>query len=121
MTVEFIINTEEKEDITIFKMEGDITSFSEKEILLNFDKKIGEGKKKIIFDFSKVEYINSAGIGIIIQALSKAKKNDVNVLCSSLSPHFQKIFEMVGLKKYTKIYQTIDEAIQNLNYEKNNS
>lgn len=111
MDSEVKVLMDRKDDVTILNMEGDITSFAEEEILSHFNEGLDGGAQKFLLDFSSVEYINSSGIAIIIQLLSSARKKDAKVLCCGLSPHFQKVFEMVGLKKYTEMYDSSEEAI----------
>ena len=114
MSTELRIDTEKIRDIAILKMEGDVTSFAETDLMGAFDAGLAAGNKKFILDFTKVDYINSSGIAIIIQILSKAKKEEARVLCCGLTPHFQKVFEMVGLKKYTEILPGREEALARL-------
>lgn len=114
MSAELKIETEKLKDVAVLKMEGDVTSFAETDLMGAFDAGLSAGDKKFILDFTKVDYINSSGIAIVIQILSKAKKAEVKVVCCGLTPHFQKVFEMVGLKKYTEILPGREEALQHL-------
>jgi len=43
--------------------------------------------------------------------VTEVNQNGQRLAVSGLSPHFQKIFRMVGLAQYAEIYQTEDEAI----------
>jgi anti-sigma B factor antagonist len=114
MSAELKVETEKIKEAAVLKMEGDVTSFAEGDLMGAFDAGLAAGDKKFILDFTKVEYINSSGIAIIIQILSKAKKTEARVLCCGLTPHFQKVFEMVGLKKYTEILGNREEALARL-------
>lgn len=114
MESELKIDVESVSGVVILKMHGDVTSFAEEELLARFDSQTAAGERKFVLDFSGVDYINSSGIAIIIQLLSRAKKNEARVLCCGLTAHFQKVFEMVGLKKYTELYSNSEEAVQHL-------
>ena len=61
-----------------------------------------------MLDFSKVSYLNSSGIALVIQVLMEAKKNGQGIAICGLSPHFTKVFTMVGITKYATI--SSDEA-----------
>jgi anti-sigma B factor antagonist len=63
---------------------------------------------KILLDFSKVPYLNSSGIALVIQLLMAASKVPQKVVCFGLSAHFVKVFTMLGLAKYTTLHP--DEA-----------
>jgi anti-sigma B factor antagonist len=105
------VNVEEKGGVAILRYEGDITSFSEAAVLGTFRGLPREDYPKILLDFSNVEYINSSGIALIITMLMEAGKSEQKIVCFGLTPHFQKVFEMVGLKKYTSLHATEEEGL----------
>lgn len=94
--------------ITVMRFSGDITSTSEAAILGTYQGISPDNNKRILLDFSKVEYINSSGIALIIQLMYAAGKNSQIIQTFGLSPHFQKVFTMVGITKYTRLHA--DEA-----------
>lgn len=94
--------------ITVIRLEGDITSASKEAVLGTYQGLSKESVKWILLDFSKVEYLNSSGIALVIQLLMESAKAGQAVRCSGLSAHFQKVFTMLGLAKYTSLHA--DEA-----------
>jgi len=66
------------------------------------------GSGPVLLDFSKMDYINSSGIALIIQILMEADKTGQKVAVFGLTPHFQKVFTMVGIGKYAGLHK--DEA-----------
>ena len=82
--------------VTVLRFAGDITSASQAAVLGTYQ------------DFSKVEYLNSSGIALIIQMMIAASKHGQNIQTFGLTPHFTKVFTMVGITKYTKLHP--DEA-----------
>jgi anti-anti-sigma factor len=89
--------------IVVLRFSGDITSASKAAVLGTYEA-LPKESKRILLDFSKVEYLNSSGIALIIQMLIQAAKAGQSVQTFGLSPHFQKVFTMVGMTKYTKLY-----------------
>jgi anti-anti-sigma factor len=94
--------------VTILRFIGDISSTSRDAVLGTYQRLPEEDRARILLDFSKVEYINSSGIALIIQMLLEASKSDQTIRAFGLTPHFQKVFTMVGITKYTSLY--LDEA-----------
>jgi anti-anti-sigma factor len=94
--------------VTVLRFAGDITSTSETAILGTYNGLSPEIAKRILLDFSKVEYINSSGIALVIQLMYAASKNGQAIQTFGLTPHFQKVFTMVGITKYTRLHS--DEA-----------
>ena len=89
--------------ITVLRFSGDITSTSQAVVLGTYQG-LPEKAKRILLDFSKVEYLNSSGIALIIQMMIAAGKQGQTVQTFGLTPHFQKVFTMVGITKYTKLH-----------------
>ena len=89
---------------TIIRFEGDISSSSQDAVLGTFSRLPEEGRKRLLLDFTKVDYINSSGIALVIQLLMKASKAGETVALFGLTPHFQKVFTMVGITKYAQIH-----------------
>lgn len=93
--------------IMVVRFSGDITSTS-RPAVLGTHEGLPEGTTRILLDFSKVEYLNSSGIALIIQLMIAANKHGQTIRTFGLSPHFQKVFAMVGITKYTTLHP--DEA-----------
>jgi anti-anti-sigma factor len=94
--------------VTVLRFTGDISSTSKDAVLGTYSGLAREENPRIILDFSKVEYLNSSGIALVIQVLIEAGKAGQTIHISGLTPHFQKVFTMVGITRYAPLYA--DEA-----------
>ena len=94
--------------VTVLRFEGDISSVSKEAVIGSYQSLSKTTVKTVLLDFTKVEYINSSGIALVIQLLMQASKTGDGVAIFGLTPHFQKVFTMVGITKYAHIYA--DEA-----------
>ena len=99
---------------TIIDLAGDITMFAEEAINEAYHDASSDGAHNIIFNFREDDYINSAGIAILIGIVTEARKRDQRLLMTGLSGHFQKIFRMVGLTQYANVYPTLEEALASI-------
>ena len=106
-----------EENATIIGLVGDVTTFAEEAVLKAYQDASSDGAHNIIFNFRENDYINSAGIAILIGVVTEARKRDQRLLMTGLSNHFQKIFRMVGLTQYADLYPTLQEALASLNAE----
>jgi anti-anti-sigma factor len=108
------IKLQQQGDITIMNIRGDITSYSESIFKEAYQQAIAQGAHKIIFKIEKFAYINSGGIALIIQTLYQIKENKQIAAIAGVSPHFKKIFNMVGLAKFAGIFDSLSEALDDL-------
>jgi anti-anti-sigma regulatory factor len=81
--------------VTVLRFSGDISSSSHDALL---------GTYTTVSKSQPVEYINSSGIALVIQMLMEANKNGQKIAAFGLTPHFQKVFTMVGITKYASLY-----------------
>jgi anti-sigma B factor antagonist len=89
--------------VTILAFAGDIASTS-KDAIMDAYHGLPASASKVLLDFSGVEYINSSGIAIIIQVLLEASKTGAHTVgIFGLTPHFNKVFTMVGVAKYASM------------------
>jgi anti-sigma B factor antagonist len=97
--------------VAILTFSGDISSAS-KDLILGAYHALDGTAAKVLLDFRGVEYINSSGIAIIIQMLLEAGKSGSHAFgIFGLSPHFQKVFTMVGINKYATLYSDESAAV----------
>ncbi|MGD8613000.1 MAG: STAS domain-containing protein [Desulfobacterales bacterium] len=99
------------EDVTLFDIRGDVTALSEPFLNDAYAKANDQGVGKILFKFRKDVYINSGGIALLIQILAETQKNKQQAGITGLSDHFKKIFNMVGITKFAKIYDSVEAAL----------
>ena len=66
--------------------------------------------RQMIFDFSRVTFMDSSGIGMIIGRYKNAKKRGGTVAISGMSPELGRIFQISGLAKIIDSYDSVNEA-----------
>ena len=90
--------------VMVLVFTGDISSASRDAVLGTYQALKMAPNQKILFNFKSVEYLNSSGISLVIQVLMTASKAGEKVSICGLSPHFVKVFTMVGIPKYASIH-----------------
>jgi anti-anti-sigma factor len=106
------IKLEKHGPVIIWNIQGDITSFSEPFMNEAYKDANDQGARKILLKFDKDAYINSGGIAVLIQILAHTKRNNQQIRITGLSDHFEKIFHMVGITKFAKIHDTVENALE---------
>jgi anti-anti-sigma factor len=97
--------------VSVLRFEGDIASTSKYAVLGTYQSLPKETTKIVLLDFSKVDYINSSGIALVIQMLIEAANSGQKVYAFGLSTHFTKVFTMVGITKYAGLFASQVEAL----------
>ncbi len=97
--------------VAVLRFEGDIASTSKDAVLGTYQSLPKSTTKLILLDFTKVDYINSSGIALIIQLLIEASNSEQKVYAFGLSAHFTKVFTMVGITKYAELFANEQAAL----------
>ena len=108
------ITIETRDTVTILHIHGDITVFSEPFLQEAYGKAKQHGTHRLLLNFDENAYINSGGIALLIQLLAEARGLDQKVAITGLSNHYKKIFTMLGITKFAKVYDSIDEATRGI-------
>jgi len=111
MSDEITATVEQRDGTAVIHLSGDVTTFAEETIQRAYQDATATGARVIVLNFRATDYINSAGIAILIGIITQARRTGQRVRVAGLSAHFQKIFGMVGLTRYAEIYQTLDDAL----------
>ena len=90
--------------VTAFRYTGDISSASKDAVVSSYEALDHAAHPLVLMDFKGVEYLNSSGIALVIQVLMAAAKAGQKVAICGLTPHFMKVFTMVGITKYASLY-----------------
>jgi anti-sigma B factor antagonist len=97
--------------VAVLRFEGDIASTSKEAVLGAYQSLPKPATKLILLDFTRVDYINSSGIALVIQLLIEASNAGQKVYAFGLSPHFTKVFTMVGITKYAELFPSESQAL----------
>ena len=96
--------------LQVIDLAGAVTGFADAAITGAYRSAADRGARDFLLNFSGVDYVNSAGIAVIIGILIEARKADQRVLVAGLTPHYQKIFNMMGLSDYAPVFESIEAA-----------
>jgi anti-sigma B factor antagonist len=98
-------------DTAVIEIRGDVTAASE-DALMDAYGRAGEGDTHaVLLDFSRLEYMNSGGIGLLVTLLVRAQRAKQRLLACGLNDHYRQIFELTRLDEAISIYVNEDAAL----------
>lgn len=106
---------EEKHHTLVLALEGDILGDSSSLEIIDFvNEKINQKFKNALLDLSKVRYINSSGIGLLITIVTKFRTNEGEVILVNPSEQVKKLINITKLDSIFTIVQNEKEAKKHL-------
>jgi anti-anti-sigma factor len=73
-------------------------------------KQLDSGERRFVLDATGLEYIDSAGIGALVSALSGVKKAGGELRVAGANQRILRLFAMTGVDKLLTVYPTVAEA-----------
>jgi anti-sigma F factor antagonist len=96
----------------IISIVGEIDHHTSEDIRDRIDSYIDANPvKNVIFDFSRVNFMDSAGIGVIIGRYKKITPLGGKVALVSPSSQIKRVLEISGVLRISKIFDTTDTAL----------
>ncbi len=103
----------------IVKVEGEIDHYSAAEIKSVVVKEYSVNMcRDIVFDFSNLTFMDSAGVGMLIGRYKQTCINGGVVIASGIKPCIERIFELSGLNKIIRRCDTVENAVNSLSQKK---
>ena len=111
----FSYNASQQEGITIFKLEGEIIDKNQTAGLMEeIDTLISSGKKNIVLELAGIRYMNSSGINVLVNILTKARNAGGDVTVCNLSAKVKELLVVTKLDTIFRILPSVDDAVKKL-------
>jgi anti-anti-sigma factor len=68
------------------------------------------GDRKLVLDATALEYIDSAGIGAVVSALTSVKQAGGELRLAGANERIRRLFTMTGVDRLLSAYATVGEA-----------
>jgi anti-sigma B factor antagonist len=101
-------------DVTIAFMVPRFDAYTANDIETQLRDLIAKGAKKLICDFSQTEYVASAGLRVLLSSAKNLQKSGGQIMMVCMKPFVREVFEISGFNQIFKIYDSQQEALQNL-------
>ena len=104
------IETQERDGVVILSISGRLDAANAGELKKKYSTLDSEGAK-FVFDLSKVDFLDSTGLGSIVSCLKSAVENDGNIKIAGLQPKTRMVFEITRAYKIFDIFDDLESAV----------
>ena len=109
------ITDETIDKVAVCKIEGKLAGLDGKGKIQEKVKDLIDNKiVNIVLDLTKVNWIDSTGLGELIASLSSTKNKDGNLVLANLQGPVQSLLKMTNLNQIFDIYENVEEALDKL-------
>lgn len=98
--------------VWIFRLTGqfDFSHVSNARSLIN--QRIEEGARLIVINLDGLDYIDSAGLGVLVGTLARLRErhSDLAIVCRA--PRIRRVFEITKLTQLLSVFETEQDALR---------
>jgi len=111
--IEMKINARHNDGITVLELKGNIMGGEDETVFYEkLHELIDQDRKRIVLDLSRVEWINSRGLGILISGLSTMRNNGGDLKLAGVADKVKSLLTMTRLITAFDSHETVDDAIK---------
>jgi anti-sigma B factor antagonist len=74
------------------------------------NRRIEEGARRIVVNLDNVEYIDSAGLGVLVGTLARLREQDGDLAVVCNAPRIRRVFEITKLSQIVPLHETDEQA-----------
>lgn len=104
---------EVREDHQIFRLTGLLDAFSEPAFRKVIGNCIDEGPNNVVLVLSQIDFIDSSGLGALVQLVKKAQ-NAGGSLQVVTNPRVTQTVKLVRLEKFLSLQESVEIALDNI-------
>jgi len=106
------LSTRETDGVVVLEPKGNIMGGPDATLLHEqLHELIKKDKKKIVIDLSKVEWMNSTGLGILISGLTTLRNNGGELKLANVTDKIQSLLAITKLVTVFETFDSVDEAV----------
>ena len=110
------LTTREDKGIVILEPKGKIMGGPDATLLHDkLHELISQGKKKVVIDLAKVDWMNSTGLGILISGLTTMRNNGGELKLANVTEKIQSLLIITKLSTVFESFESVDQAAASFN------
>ena len=104
-------------ELPIVELEGEVDVYTAPQLKQQMISLLEKGASQMVIDLTKVEYLDSTALGVLIGGLKRMREKDGNLAIVCPNPRIRRVFEITGLDKIFDIYNSSEDAQKSLGKE----
>jgi stage II sporulation protein AA (anti-sigma F factor antagonist) len=111
----YSLSSRSEQDISVMMPKGYINNIGAENLASTSEKFIDKGSKKLVVNFSEVQFINTIGLSIFLSIVQNTLESKGLLCFTNMKKDHREMFEMAGLIKHVKVFKDEKDALNYLN------
>src|SRR5438094_10554903 len=105
------VDTSQAGEATVLSLRGEIDVYTAPRLRQAIVDLVDGGVRAIVVDMERVDFLDSTGLGVLVEGLKRSRGKDGNLSIVSTQDKILKIFDITGLMKAFDVYASVDQAL----------
>lgn len=102
----FTIRNRTNKELDILELDGELDAHTASHLEDSLKSLITEGRRKIVVNFAKLEYISSAGLGVFMAYIEDVRSEGGDIKLTNMSAKVYNVFDLLG---FPTLYDILDD------------
>jgi len=108
------ITQTESGEVLIFALAGRLDAKTSEPFEQQMLAALAAGRRKLLIDFSSLDYISSAGLRVLLLAAKKLQESKGKIVLCALKPALKTVFEIAGFSSIFPIFDSPADGLTDL-------
>ncbi|MEW6141666.1 MAG: STAS domain-containing protein [Chloroflexota bacterium] len=98
-------------NVVVVSMAGRLDAYAANDAERRLDSLISANQVRLVVDLTKLDYISSSGLRVLLATLKKVRKQQGDIRLAALQPYVKEVFDIAGFTQLFKIFDKPDDAV----------
>jgi anti-sigma B factor antagonist len=98
-------------NVNIISIGGRLDAYAANDVERKLGSLITAGKVCLVVDLSRLEYISSSGLRVLLGAIKRVKKEQGDIRLACLQPSVKEVFDIAGFTQLFRMFGQEEEAV----------
>lgn len=99
------------DEVTVVEIAGSVDSLTAETLIGAMLGELDRDRARLVADFSRVDYISSAGLRALLSTLKDARRRGGDLRLASVSPPVLRVLEISGFTSILNLFTDVDAAV----------
>lgn len=111
MATSFQIDRRDDGEVRIISLQGYLDAHTAPQFEKAIQDEFEAGRKKIVVDCAKLDYISSAGLGVFMSFIEEIRESGGDIRLAAIVPKVYQVFDVLGFPALFQIFEQTQAAV----------
>ena len=107
-------DTQQEGEVTVVALRGSVAVADALELRNLLGTRLSDGTSRVLLDFSSVDFIDSAGIGVLVSARRRAQESGARIALAGVHGAVARVLQLTRTDRLLETHATVEDGVRAL-------